>query len=558
MNRKIIFGIIFIITFSVYLSNNRIILTGQDTTPARYLPVSILENFDLNLDEFPHLYEMGTPYFLKEVNGHYYSTYPIGTPLLALPIYGLAKICGFEFTSDNLYHLEKISAALLIALSVGFLFLAFSECVSLKYALILTFIYAFSTNSWAVSSQALWQHTSSQLFNSLVIYFLVKGLKNEKFIPYVGLWVGISIFCRPTNAIVGIIIAIYILLKKRKKFIYFLIGGLIPLSFLLIYNLNIFGNIFGGYAGGTTSLAVWQGNLLSGLNKVLFSPGRGLLIYSPVLILSFIGFFRAIYQKKDIYIFLGIIPILYIILISCFKVWYGGGCFGSRLLTDPLPFFVFLIIPVFNKWASKNIFKTAFLILIIISTGVQILGSYFDDNSWNAEPNINYHEERLLDWKQFPLLYILKDGRMLVKEKGQASDYFCATGIIDFHQKESQKYLGYGWGEKEDWGIWGKGKESLIFINLKGIKERNLIIKATSFTKGEARQIMGIYLNNYKIGEYVFCNPLWDWEEFELKIPAEYFNGNIEELKFVYRHNKRASYNDLRKISVAFEYILIK
>jgi len=57
-----------------------------DNVPARYLPLSILREFDLDLDEFRFLYASHLPHFLGERHGHIVSTYPPWAAVLALPV----------------------------------------------------------------------------------------------------------------------------------------------------------------------------------------------------------------------------------------------------------------------------------------------------------------------------------------------------------------------------------------------------------------------------------------------------------------------------------------
>src|SRR5262245_43810900 len=73
--------------FVIYLSNLRL-MGAWDSIPARMLPISILREGNLDLDEFPWLRRLEpTPYFLAATSrGHVRSRYPIAVPLLAAPL----------------------------------------------------------------------------------------------------------------------------------------------------------------------------------------------------------------------------------------------------------------------------------------------------------------------------------------------------------------------------------------------------------------------------------------------------------------------------------------
>ena len=66
---------------------------------------------------------------------------------------------------------------------------------------------------------------------------------------------------------------------------------------------------------------------------------------------------------------------------------------------------------------------------------------------------------------------------------------------------------------------------------------------------------MKVYINGNFLKEIRFEKPLWEWSVYEMQIPPEFLNSNIEEIKFMNKISKRASYSDLRRISVGFEYI---
>ena len=59
--------------------------------------------------------------------------------------------------------LAKLSASLIAALSVAAFLALAEELTNRKAALLLTLVYAFGSQTWSTSSQALWQHGSSEL-----------------------------------------------------------------------------------------------------------------------------------------------------------------------------------------------------------------------------------------------------------------------------------------------------------------------------------------------------------------------------------------------------------
>jgi len=544
--RTIIPALVFLATALVYLSNGRPILPSADTVPAHYLPVSILTKHSFNLDTFTFL----GPSSLVEKNSHRYSYYPVGTPLLATPVYAAARWAGMDFSYENLYKLEKLSATIIVSLSAVFVFLALNEIAPLFTSLLLTFIYAFGTCSWAVSSQALWQHGPTQLFNILAVYFLLLGKKNPKFIKYSGLSAGLNIFVRITNILFLPVFAAYVLHKHRKQLPGFLVLAVLPLIPLFYYNLQIFDNLMGGYSNVSGANA-WNSPFFTTLFALLFSPSRGLFIFSPVLLFSFIGIYL-VWKKKDNILlrYVSLLPVISILLLSKYVSWHGGGCFGPRLLADTLPAMALLMVPVIPL-VKKSWFKSAvLLILILYSTGAQVLGAYFDDNSWNAYPNF---KERLWDWKRPYLLFLLKGGKMSFNTSPADAGYYSVKNEIDFTKPESSKYLGYGWSITEPgWGTWSIIKESTILAHFEGnTGELSAVVSCASYEG----QKMQVYLNGNILKEVVFTRGLGAVETFTIPLPSEYLNHGIETLKFKFSEAKKLSLEDTRNLSVAFKKI---
>ncbi len=120
--------------FLVYLNTGLQQPVSGDSISAKLIPISILTEHDLDLDEFYDGISEGHRYCVLQKDGHWYPAYPIFPGLTALPFYAVAAWLhpeGFDtwrltyslFEGDQLYHvprlLEHYSAAFIAALSVG-------------------------------------------------------------------------------------------------------------------------------------------------------------------------------------------------------------------------------------------------------------------------------------------------------------------------------------------------------------------------------------------------------------------------------------------------------
>jgi hypothetical protein len=137
--------------------------------------------------------------------------------VLAVPIYLPAVLRGEAPESPVWTDLDKASAAVIVALSALFLYLALLQLTTLRMALLVTASYAFGTSSLSVSSQALWQHGPSQLGIAAALYFLVRGREAERWVGVSGFPLAFAVISRPTDLLLVAPLGIYVLLYHPKQ-----------------------------------------------------------------------------------------------------------------------------------------------------------------------------------------------------------------------------------------------------------------------------------------------------------------------------------------------------
>jgi len=177
-------------------------------------------------------------------------------------------------------------------------------------------------------------------------------------------------------------VVIYLMLKsqKGKAFILFIVGTIPALSLLLLYNFLCFDNPFvTGYYYDllydyTSIASVFSTNPLVGLYGLLFSPGRGLFVYSPILILSIPGFFYFFKSNKEEAILFLLAFLVILSFYSTYTWWHGGLSFGPRFLTDVLPSFVLPLGKTLERCSSSKYFWILFYILLGFSIFTQVVG----------------------------------------------------------------------------------------------------------------------------------------------------------------------------------------
>ncbi len=391
-------------------------LGGNDTTPARYLPFSMLYERDFDLDEFKFLYKgQKLPYYLiaSHDRRHAYSTFGAGSAATAFPIYFFPMLLKKKWTWWETVALAKVAASLMVAFSCLFLFLALKHWLSENKAFWLTLIYGLGTCVWSISSQELWQHTSSEFFLILSIYFLIR----EKSLG-AGLSLGAAFVCRPTNLLVAALLFVYLLVRQKKVFYLALIGFLLVGSFQFFYNYHVFKDPF---QFGQTKISekiaqiktgdsnVWQTPFWKGFLGLTISPSRGLFVYSPFMLFIVWGFYL-VWRSRDLLLkFLSLGGLVIVLIASKWFDWWGGWSYGYRPIVDSCLFLIFLLVPVLSEFKEKRILRSVFIGCVVFSIYVQFMGAFFyDGHSWNGTPDVDFHQERLWSVRDSQLLYYLR------------------------------------------------------------------------------------------------------------------------------------------------------
>jgi hypothetical protein len=336
-------------------------------------------------------------YFLTPTRheGKYASTFGLGAGLFALPIMGPVQlVTDLENHVNLLWWLAKLTAALSVAGTVLFLYLAGIRFLSARSAAAVALAYGLGTCAFSVSSQALWQHGPCEFFVALGSYsLLVKQRKASDLLC--GFGFAMAVLCRPTAALVFATVGAYLLLFDRRRVVCFALGALPAILLLASYNHTTFGApwMF-GEMGIDSNVAMtktgnpdpWSTPLHVGLAGLLMSPARGLFVYSPIALFSVWGAWRAFRDPswKDLRP-LAIAAVLQVLLAAKWFDWWGGWCFGYRVIVDIAILLGFLAFPIVAAVNRQRWRQALFAELFAYSLGVQLIGTYvFDLSGWNA------------------------------------------------------------------------------------------------------------------------------------------------------------------------------
>jgi hypothetical protein len=188
-------------------------------------------------------------------------------------------------------------------------------------------------------------------------------------------------------------VLVYLDRTERRSVVPFALGLLpVPLA-VLAYNLHYFGNplTFAQAIVGkvialekTGSSDVWQTPFLDGALGLLVSPSRGLLVFSPILGLSFWGFVRAIRDEDYRVLCPFFASALFMMAVQCkWFDWWGGHAYGYRPWLDAVPYLSLGLLPIAGALFATKVRAAATAAALVWSVFVQALGAMSYDRYWN-------------------------------------------------------------------------------------------------------------------------------------------------------------------------------
>lgn len=429
--------------------------TSGDSQLTLLTSQSIIENGSINLKSYRealgnlNFSEGNWKYIDNEEEGKVYYMYPLGAPLFSVPIVFVAQKFGLNMAVlEHDALLQKLIACTLLILifyvhyKIALLFFENNQAV------IISLLFFLGTSYTSTLGLALWNFSFEILFISIILWDLIaKAKRNIGFLSSfnIGFLLFLSWFSRPSAIIYIVVYSSWFIYKNRsfKSFIPILSGMLIPFILFAAWSLYVYESLVPPYYDPFFWEKVpKQFSLLESILLVLFSPARGLLIFSPFLFIILpIGIYALIKRKTVISLFAFIVFALYVVLIANQSNWWGGWCFGSRLLTDALPFlFVIVLISIeelnklrkatFKEWLSRGlIFFTVVAIYIHTFQGLYNGNTFF----WNGSPAIDtYIKYYAWNWNYMP--FLASEKQLSVKEKD-----FNLRIIIDEYVKKLDK-----------------------------------------------------------------------------------------------------------------------
>jgi len=212
-----------------------------------------------------------------------------------------------------------------------------------------------------------------------------------------GVLLGAAIWVRPTHMLAALAFLIALFVRDRKR-------ALVPAVWLsaivgfagaayLWRNNYLFGSPFDfGYppaAEGGKALNTFQTPFFTGLFGFLFSPGKSIFIFAPLLLLAFFGWRRLWRHNRGLATVAWLTPVIYILFFATYTQWEGGYSYGPRYLVPALTLCGLALGPALEstgRWVRVSavaLFVAGFTVQVIgMATSFleAAVGKYYDAN----------------------------------------------------------------------------------------------------------------------------------------------------------------------------------
>ncbi len=424
--------LIFFVPFLIYVVNGREISSG-DPTPTVFTSINLVKKGTVFLDDLhDYIPYHNMPYYVSEQCGHIVSNYPVFPGVMAAPVFAPFVWLGMVEPGDGdlvWNYLSKLSGAFYSSLAVLVMFLALKLLIDKENALLLAMAYGLGTALWPIASQSLWQHGPSVFWWSVCFYAIIRAEQSDescvmkRFLFFAGMAAGCAVLCRTVNGVCMAVMCGAILLRHRRCAMYFIVPAAVLSALLIIYNVALFDS----WKGGDTVLHAlhweldrvegdsWSTPLYIGLPGQLISPSRGLLIFSPFLIFSFIGMIVIWRKEESVWRTIALTipaPLLMLLLFSKYAVWWGGNShFGPRYQIETYPFLIIYMAAILPALRKHRLFNVLFIVLLIYSVIVQWVGAFCYPGGWTVEPvDLAHDKARFWSWSYNQIWTCLKSG----------------------------------------------------------------------------------------------------------------------------------------------------
>lgn len=361
-----------------------------------------------SLDLRPELDRLGPERFAKDTwkysitrEGRVFYGYPLGASIVSLPVVAAARSLGEDFSvweTDRRYQ----TALAAVCCALVFLLLADIARILTRDATVPFFAFAIVLGSSLMSTlaSALWSFDFELIFALLALREVARA--EDGTLPFravrTGAFIAAAWVCRPSAILLAAPLGLFALSRGWRATVGLLAGTASVLVPFLTFCKGATGLYFASYyATGqwirVSSLATWPANL----EAILFSPARGLFLFTPSLLLGAVALAWPAVRRRPTALVLATWAALTIAIVATQRNWWGGWSFGPRLLTEAAPALALLGFLAWRALEHGTRRRLAPVVVVALAWGIVVhtgQGLYRRaPYGWNNNPNIDADPE---------------------------------------------------------------------------------------------------------------------------------------------------------------------
>jgi hypothetical protein len=310
-------------------------------------------------------------------------------PILATPLFW-----GGEVLPDvGLVHTVWLFNVLVTALTAGVLY-AYGLALGYRarVAALAALAFGVGTIAWPYS-RTFFREPLFTLLTLLSVYFILQVRRRLEagklpvwFMAAFGLAFVASLFTKeafflawPVIVVVSMPVRWFRLPRRRAAIVAITLAGVLVLLLVAINADTLLGLDSSRYAIARR-IEEGRNNIseaLEGLKGYMVSPGRSIWVFSPVLLLGFVGIVQLIRQRRRREVAVpAVMLVSFVVGYALIRGpnWHGGTGWGARYLVPVTPFLALWLLPVFASVQAARRWWLAIAPVMLVSVGVQLLG----------------------------------------------------------------------------------------------------------------------------------------------------------------------------------------
>lgn len=395
---------------AVFNANGREI-PSYDSQPTKYAARELLLRGTLGLNHVvgrvPELAERSG--FQLARDGRFRSAYSpvpsIAAAAITWPFWKAGLIDIRAPLAPNL--MAALAASVLAALSTGLVFLVGRRFLPAGRAGLLAAGFALGTGMWNMVSQTLWQHETAIFGLTLAMLAFTRARLRTSHAIAIGLGLALAGSARMqlAPAILLVLAGIVVRAGWRPAA---MASAIVAVSAAVIVRFNLLW--FGSTLGAAPMLEALHEAVhgvpysfslsANGLAGLLISPSRGLLVFSPLLlVVLWSGGALRRHGWRGPLRWCALAALAQYLLYGSYSVWWGGHTYGPRYMMDVLP----LLVPLAAaglaalRGRAATTLGTVALAWSVVAAATGAF--FFPHERWNTDPaNVDRHHERLWEW----------------------------------------------------------------------------------------------------------------------------------------------------------------